>query len=95
MDQNTVELHCAHSVCVFVHLCVWLCYVCVCVCVQTREMMANTMRAVLEKVTGSKLKADEIFNQRSELSQHRCYKAAVSHYKHTCFNWHKTEVRDS
>uniref|UniRef100_A0A8C4EIW8 legumain n=1 Tax=Dicentrarchus labrax TaxID=13489 RepID=A0A8C4EIW8_DICLA len=27
-----------------------------------------------------------------DLSQHQCYKAAVNHYKHNCFNWHKTEV---
>uniref|UniRef100_A0A3P8VDY6 legumain n=1 Tax=Cynoglossus semilaevis TaxID=244447 RepID=A0A3P8VDY6_CYNSE len=56
-----------------------------------KEINAHLQVRILEKVTGSKLKADEIFNQRSELSQHRCYKAAVSHYKHTCFNWHKTE----
>lgn len=58
---------------------------------KVREMMAETMRQVVEKVTGDKLKAEEILNERAELSQHQCYKAAVNHYKHNCYNWHKTE----
>ncbi|KAF0043921.1 hypothetical protein F2P81_003079 [Scophthalmus maximus] len=59
---------------------------------KVREMMAKTMRQVVEKVTGSELKAEQVLNERAELSQHRCYKDAVNHYKHNCFNWHKTEV---
>ncbi|XP_030574581.1 legumain [Archocentrus centrarchus] len=56
-----------------------------------REKMADTMREVVERVTGNKLKAGEILNSRSDLSQHQCYKAAVKHYKHNCFNWSKPE----
>lgn len=55
-------------------------------------MLADTMRQVVERVTGNKFKADEILNDRAELSQHKCYQAAVKHYKHSCFNWHKPEV---
>ncbi|XP_071354904.1 legumain [Trachinotus anak] len=58
---------------------------------KVRETLAETMHQVVERVTGNKLEADEVFNERAELSQHQCYKASVSHYKHTCFNWHKTE----
>ncbi|XP_019953480.2 legumain [Paralichthys olivaceus] len=58
---------------------------------KVREMLAETMHQVVEKVTGSKLKAEEVFNERADLSQHQCYKAAVKHYKQNCFNWHKTE----
>ncbi|XP_074517754.1 legumain [Sebastes fasciatus] len=58
---------------------------------KVREMLAETMRQVVEKVTGNKLMAEEILNERAELSQHKCYKAAVNHYKYNCFNWHKTE----
>ncbi|XP_072221129.1 legumain [Leuresthes tenuis] len=56
-----------------------------------RDMLADTMRLLVEKVTGNKLKAEELLNDRVELSQHQCYKAAVSSYKRHCFNWHKTE----
>uniref|UniRef100_A0A8C9X0Z5 legumain n=1 Tax=Sander lucioperca TaxID=283035 RepID=A0A8C9X0Z5_SANLU len=42
-------------------------------------------------VTGNHLKAQDVLNDRAELSQHQCYKAAVNHYKYNCFNWHKTE----
>ncbi|XP_029349263.1 legumain [Echeneis naucrates] len=58
---------------------------------KVREMMSETMHKVVETVTGSKIKAGQVFNERAELSQHHCYKAAVDHYKHNCFNWHKTE----
>ncbi|XP_041810497.1 legumain [Chelmon rostratus] len=58
---------------------------------KVREMLADTMRQVVESVTGNVLKAEEVLNERAELSQHECYKAAFTHYKHNCFNWHKTE----
>ncbi|XP_031165736.1 legumain [Sander lucioperca] len=58
---------------------------------KVREMMADTMRQVVERVTGNHLKAQDVLNDRAELSQHQCYKAAVNHYKYNCFNWHKTE----
>lgn len=56
-----------------------------------REVMAKTMRQVVEKVTGDKFKAEEILNERAELTQHHCYMAANRHFKYNCFNWHKTE----
>ncbi|KAI3367463.1 hypothetical protein L3Q82_026321 [Scortum barcoo] len=58
---------------------------------KVREMMAETMRQVVEKVTGSKEKAEAVLNERAGLSQHQCYKDALNHYKHNCFNWHRTE----
>lgn len=65
---------------------------CVCVCVQVREMLADTMRKVVERVTGNELETEKVLDDRADLSQHQCYKAAVNHYKHNCFNWHKPEV---
>lgn len=56
-----------------------------------RETLAETMRHIVEKVTGSMLETEQVLNERAELSQHQCYKAAVDHYKHNCFNWHKPE----
>ncbi|XP_056152453.1 legumain [Lampris incognitus] len=58
---------------------------------KAREMMGETMRRVVKEVTGDKLKTQNIMNNRMELSQYSCYRAAVEHYKHNCFNWHKTE----
>lgn len=59
---------------------------------QIRELLAETMRRVVEKVTGNELKTEEVLDNRAELSQHECYKAVVNHYKHYCYNWHKPEV---
>ncbi|KAM3594144.1 uncharacterized protein V6R79_003057 [Siganus canaliculatus] len=56
-----------------------------------REILADNMRDVVEKVTGSRFKAEEVLNERVELSQHECYETAFKHYKHHCFNWHKAE----
>uniref|UniRef100_A0A1A8FA22 Legumain n=1 Tax=Nothobranchius korthausae TaxID=1143690 RepID=A0A1A8FA22_9TELE len=56
-----------------------------------REMLAKTMSHVVELVTGSKITAQEVLSERADLSQHECYKMAVNHYKHNCFNWHKPE----
>ncbi|KAM9707657.1 legumain [Menidia menidia] len=58
---------------------------------KTKELLAGTMRLLVEKVTGSKLEAEAVLSERADLSQHQCYKAAVDFYKRHCFNWHKTE----
>ncbi|KAJ3613276.1 hypothetical protein NHX12_019526 [Muraenolepis orangiensis] len=56
-----------------------------------REILADTMRRVVTKVTGDHLKTQVLLEARADLTQHVCYKAAVRHYKTACFNWHKTE----
>ncbi|XP_068607909.1 legumain [Brachionichthys hirsutus] len=56
-----------------------------------RELMAETLRRVVEELTGNKFEADVILSMRADLSQHGCYKAALTHYKHSCFNWHRQE----
>ena len=80
--------------------------VCVCVCVcarvrvrvracvrpQIREVLADSMRRVVEEVTGDSVQAQAVLNSWSTLTQHACYQSAVRHYKTACFNWHKTEV---
>ncbi|XP_041669375.1 legumain [Cheilinus undulatus] len=58
---------------------------------KVREMMAESMRRIVEAVTGNKLKAAEVLNEHKDLTQHDCYNPAMTHYKYTCFNWHKTE----
>ncbi|CAL8274199.1 unnamed protein product [Merluccius merluccius] len=56
-----------------------------------RELLANTMRQVVEKVTGDAEKTEVLLHSQTELTQHGCYKTAVRHYKTACFNWHNTE----
>uniref|UniRef100_A0AAX7U5U4 Legumain n=2 Tax=Astatotilapia calliptera TaxID=8154 RepID=A0AAX7U5U4_ASTCA len=56
-----------------------------------RDIMADTMRKVVERVVGNTFKANDMVNSRADLSQHQCYKAAVKHFKHNCFNWSKPE----
>lgn len=50
------------------------------------------MYRVVQKVTGDTLKTVQVLNEQADLTQHECYQAAVNHYKHNCFNWHKQEV---
>ncbi|XP_065803731.1 legumain [Labrus bergylta] len=58
---------------------------------KVREMLAATMRKIVDMVTGDRLRSEEVLNEHAELSQYKCYKAAMTHYKYTCFNWHKTK----
>ncbi|XP_063040687.1 legumain [Engraulis encrasicolus] len=55
---------------------------------KTRELLGETMRKVVQKVMGSNGDAEKLLNQRMELTRHECYKAAVTHYRNHCFNWH-------
>ncbi|KAL0969440.1 hypothetical protein UPYG_G00227400 [Umbra pygmaea] len=58
---------------------------------KVRELLRETMRSVVMKVTGDEGTAQKVLDEQMNLTQHRCYKAAVSHYKTLCFNWHNTE----
>ncbi|KAF3700886.1 Legumain [Channa argus] len=58
---------------------------------KVREAMAEITHQIVEKVTGDKFKAEEVLNDRADLTQHQCYRAAVKHYKYNCFNWNKPE----
>ena len=74
--------------CVFNVLCVFN----LCVC-QIREVLAASMRRVVEVVTGDAAQSQQLLNSRSVLTQHACYQSAVRRYKTACYNWHQTEVR--
>ncbi|XP_004082135.1 legumain [Oryzias latipes] len=58
---------------------------------KVRQTLADSVRRIVEKVMGSKVKAAKLLNQRAELTQRGCYKAAVQHFKQHCFNWHRTQ----
>ncbi|CAL8283747.1 unnamed protein product [Lota lota] len=56
-----------------------------------RELLADSMRRVVDKVTGNAVLTQGVLNSWTALTQHACYQSAVRHYKTACFNWHKTE----
>uniref|UniRef100_A0A674MVU9 legumain n=1 Tax=Takifugu rubripes TaxID=31033 RepID=A0A674MVU9_TAKRU len=56
-----------------------------------RHLKVGSKRIVVQKVTGDTLKTVQVLNEQADLTQHECYQAAVNHYKHNCFNWHKQE----
>uniref|UniRef100_H2U0P5 Legumain n=1 Tax=Takifugu rubripes TaxID=31033 RepID=H2U0P5_TAKRU len=58
---------------------------------KVRQVLADNMYRVVQKVTGDTLKTVQVLNEQADLTQHECYQAAVNHYKHNCFNWHKQE----
>ncbi|CAB1335656.1 unnamed protein product [Coregonus sp. 'balchen'] len=58
---------------------------------KARELLGETMRRVVEKVTGDETVTQRVLSAKLDLTQHQCYKAAVGHYKTQCFNWHTTQ----
>ncbi|KAJ8411924.1 hypothetical protein AAFF_G00155620 [Aldrovandia affinis] len=58
---------------------------------KVRELLKETMKRVVEKVTGEADQTQKFLSERLELTQNKCYKAAVDHYKTRCFNWHTPE----
>ncbi|CAB1330507.1 unnamed protein product [Coregonus sp. 'balchen'] len=60
---------------------------------KVRELLGETMRKVVEWVTGDERLTRRVLSDKLDLTQDQCYKAAVRHYKTQCFNWHTTEVR--
>lgn len=58
---------------------------------KVKELLAETMRRVVERVTADEDQVQKILSERLGITQHQCYEAAVYHYKTRCFNWHTTE----
>ncbi|XP_057715926.1 legumain [Corythoichthys intestinalis] len=58
---------------------------------KVREMLAATTRQIAERVTGDSSQAEQVINERRDLTQHQCYRSAVDHYKSNCFNWNKAK----
>uniref|UniRef100_A0A4W4DNG5 Legumain n=1 Tax=Electrophorus electricus TaxID=8005 RepID=A0A4W4DNG5_ELEEL len=56
-----------------------------------RELLADTMRKVAETVVGKGLEAQQVLDERQEISQYECYAAALTRFKSSCFNWHNQE----
>lgn len=61
--------------------------------VKVRELLANTMREIVEHVVQEKEEVQNYLDGREDLTQYECYKTTVNHYKQHCFNWHQQEVQ--
>ncbi|XP_062851745.1 legumain [Trichomycterus rosablanca] len=58
---------------------------------KVRELMADTMSKVVQQLVSSHPEVQKVLKEHNELSQYECYRAALTHFKSTCFNWHKQE----
>ncbi|XP_076830314.1 legumain [Brachyhypopomus gauderio] len=58
---------------------------------KVRQLLADTMRKVVEKVLGEGPEVQKVLDERQEISQYKCYSAALTRFKTSCFNWHKQE----
>ncbi|XP_043930587.1 legumain [Protopterus annectens] len=55
---------------------------------ETRQLIKGTMARIVRIVTDSSEAAQQILTTRQRLTNHRCYRTAVEHFKTRCFNWH-------
>ncbi|XP_047668960.1 legumain [Tachysurus fulvidraco] len=55
---------------------------------KVRELLVNTVRKVAERVVRTHLEVQRVVEEHNELTQYECYKAAATHFKTHCFNWH-------
>ncbi|XP_051946441.1 legumain-like isoform X2 [Xyrauchen texanus] len=58
---------------------------------QVKELLANTMRKIVEHVVQDQEEVKYYLEGREDLTQYDCYKTAINHYKQHCFNWHQQE----
>lgn len=58
---------------------------------KVRKLLADTMRQVAETVVEDQLELQNIFDERQEITQHECYRNALTHFKTHCFNWHEQQ----
>ncbi|XP_006632647.2 legumain [Lepisosteus oculatus] len=55
---------------------------------KVRELLREAMKRVVQTITNSRDRTEQILSDRQDLTQHQCYKTAAEHFKHNCFNWH-------
>lgn len=55
---------------------------------ETRHLIKDTMTRIVRIVTDSSEVAQRILTARQHLTNHKCYRTAVEHFKTRCFNWH-------
>lgn len=55
---------------------------------EARHVIEKSVRKIVSVVARSDAKAERLLSERAPLTAHDCYRAAVSHFRTYCFNWH-------
>ncbi|XP_043845369.1 legumain-like [Dromiciops gliroides] len=55
---------------------------------QTRTVIQKAVQQIVSVVTASSVQTEKMLSERWPLTAHDCYKAAVTHFRTHCFNWH-------
>lgn len=63
-----------------------------CVPPQARHVIEKSVRKIVSVVARSDAEAERLLSERALLTAHDCYRAAVSHFRTYCFNWHSPMV---
>ncbi|XP_074145754.1 legumain isoform X2 [Sminthopsis crassicaudata] len=59
---------------------------------QARTIIQKTVQQIASVVTASSVHTEKMLSERWTLRAHDCYKAAVTHFRTHCFNWHSPLV---
>ncbi|XP_036986120.2 legumain [Artibeus jamaicensis] len=57
---------------------------------ESRNVMEKSVRKIVYLVTGSDDEVERLLSERAPLTAHDCYKAAATHFRTRCFNWHSS-----
>ncbi|XP_030873379.1 legumain [Leptonychotes weddellii] len=55
-----------------------------------RHVIQKSVQKMVSLLASSDAEAEGLLSRRAELSAHACYRAAVSHFRSHCFNWHSS-----
>lgn len=58
---------------------------------KVRKLLADTMRQLVGKVVEDEQELQNILDEHQEVTQHECYRDALTHFKTHCFNWHNQQ----
>ncbi|XP_022540752.2 legumain [Astyanax mexicanus] len=58
---------------------------------KVRKLLADTMRQLVGRVVEDEQELQNILDERQEVTQHECYRDALTHFKTHCFNWHNQQ----
>lgn len=55
---------------------------------EAQHIIEKTVQEIVSSLAGSEVTAQRLLTSRAPLTQHKCYQAAVGHFRKHCFNWH-------
>ncbi|KAK2493986.1 hypothetical protein MC885_016930 [Smutsia gigantea] len=57
---------------------------------EARHAIEKSLQKIVSLITRSDAEAKELLSERAPLTAHDCYRAAASHFRTHCFNWHSS-----